>query len=75
MAATRSAFPIDRCPGGSTAGAILPGVLSMSMHPATKEKHVKSDEERMEILEAFDLTRSFRDAGEIAGCSPNIVAH
>jgi hypothetical protein len=29
----------------------------------------------MEILEAFDLTRSFRDAGELAGCSPNTVAH
>ncbi len=29
----------------------------------------------MEILEAFDLTQSFRDAGELAGCSPNTVAH
>jgi len=27
---------------------------------------VKSYEEKMEILEAFDLTRSFRDAGELA---------
>jgi len=36
---------------------------------------VKSDEEIMEILEAFDLTRSLRDAGELAGCSPNTVAH
>ncbi len=36
---------------------------------------MKSDEEIMEILEAFDLTRSFRDAGELAGCSPNTVAH
>jgi len=36
---------------------------------------VKSDEEIMEILEAFDLTRSFRDAGELAGCSPNTVVH
>jgi hypothetical protein len=50
-------------------------VLSVSKHPATEEKHVKSDEEIMEILEAFDLTRSFRDAGELAGCSPNTVAH
>jgi len=47
----------------------------VSKHPATEEKHVKSDEEIMEILEAFDLTRSFRDAGELAGCSPNTVAH
>ncbi len=36
---------------------------------------MKSDEEIMQILEAFDLTRSFRDAGELAGCSPNTVAH
>ena len=36
---------------------------------------MKSDEEIMQILEAFDLTKSFRDAGELAGCSPNTVAH
>jgi transposase len=36
---------------------------------------VKSDEEIMEILEAFDLTRSYRDAAELANCSPNTVAH
>ena len=35
---------------------------------------MKSDEEIMQILEAFDLTRSYRDAGELAGCSPNTVA-
>jgi hypothetical protein len=35
---------------------------------------VKHREEVMEILEAFDLTRSLRDAGELAGCSPNTVA-
>jgi hypothetical protein len=35
---------------------------------------VKSREEIMEILEAFDLTHSFRDAGELAGCSHNTVA-
>src|SRR5690348_3227051 len=28
----------------------------------------------MQILEAFDLTLSYRDAGELAGCSPNTVA-
>ena len=27
----------------------------------------------MEILEAFDLTRSYRDAGELAGCSHHTV--
>jgi transposase len=35
---------------------------------------LKSDEEIMEILEAFDLTQSYRDAAELAGCSPNTVA-
>jgi transposase len=42
--------------------------------PADQEEHVKSYEEVMEILEAFDLTRSFRDAGELAGCSHHTVA-
>jgi hypothetical protein len=36
---------------------------------------VKSDEEITEILEAVDLTRSFRAAGELAGCSHHIVEH
>lgn len=35
---------------------------------------MKHREEIMQILEAFDLTRSYRDAGELAGCSPNTVA-
>ena len=29
----------------------------------------------MEILEAFDLTGSFRAAGELAGCSHHTVEH
>lgn len=36
---------------------------------------MKSREEIMEILEAFDLTKSFRGAGELAGCSHHTVAH
>lgn len=36
---------------------------------------MKSREEIMEILEAFDLTGSFRDAGELAGCSHHTVKH
>jgi transposase len=36
---------------------------------------VKSDEEIMEILEAFDLAGSFRAAGELAGCSHHTVEH
>ena len=35
---------------------------------------MKSREEIMEILEAFDLTGSFRDAAELAGCSHHTVA-
>jgi hypothetical protein len=35
---------------------------------------VKSAEEIMEILEAYDLTKSFRDAAELAGCSHHTVA-
>lgn len=34
---------------------------------------MKSDEEIMEILEAFDLTRSYRAAAELAGCSHHTV--
>src|SRR6187551_2306666 len=36
---------------------------------------MKCDEEIMEILEAFDLTGSFRSAGELAGCSHHTVEH
>ena len=35
---------------------------------------MKSDEEIMEILEAYDLTGSLRDAAELAGCSHHTVA-
>ena len=35
---------------------------------------MKSAGEIMEILEAFDLTKSLRDAGELAGCSHHTVA-
>ena len=34
---------------------------------------MKSAEEIMEILDAYDLTGSFRDAGELAGCSHHTV--
>jgi hypothetical protein len=36
---------------------------------------VKHAEEIMEIPEAFDLTKSYRDAGELAGCDHHTVAH
>jgi hypothetical protein len=35
---------------------------------------VKSAEEIMKMLEAFDLTGSLRDAAELAGCSHHTVA-
>ena len=35
---------------------------------------MKSAEEIMEILEAYDLTGSLRDAAELAGCSHHTVA-
>ena len=36
---------------------------------------MKFAEEVMEILEAFDLTRSYRTAASLADCSHNTVAH
>jgi hypothetical protein len=36
---------------------------------------MKHAEEIMEILEAFDLTDSYRDAAELAGCDHHTVAH
>ena len=36
---------------------------------------MKSREESMEILEAFDLTGSFRAAAALAGCSHHTVEH
>jgi hypothetical protein len=43
--------------------------------PVDREERVKYYEEVMEMLEAFDLTGSFRAAGELAGCSHHTVAH
>jgi hypothetical protein len=36
---------------------------------------VKSPEEITEILDAYDLTRSLRDADKLAGCSHHTVKH
>jgi transposase len=36
---------------------------------------VKTTETIMEILAAYDLTQSFRDAAALVGCAPNTVAH
>lgn len=54
---------------------LLPVELSVlkPMTP-TGRNYVKDGKQVTEILEAFDLTRSFRAASELAGCSPNTVA-
>jgi hypothetical protein len=36
---------------------------------------MKSNEEIMEILEAYDLTGSYRGAAELVGCDHHTVAH
>ena len=36
---------------------------------------MKHAEEIVNILEAFDLTRSYESAGELAGCDPKTVAY
>lgn len=51
-----------------------PGRLPVAEATVDQEEQVKSREEIMEILEAFDLTGSFRDAAELAGCSHHTVA-
>ncbi len=35
----------------------------------------KKHQEIMEIIEAFDLTRSYQSAAELFGCDPKTVAH
>jgi len=40
-----------------------------------EEARLKSSEEVMEILEAFDLAGSLRGAAELAGCDHKTVAH
>jgi transposase len=45
----------------------------LSRPPTPKRDLLKSAEEIMQMLEAFDLTGSLRDAGELAGCSHHTV--
>ena len=62
-------------PAGCAGGVLL--LLDWSVATTAtieQEERVKSREEIMNILEAFDLTGSFRDAGELAGCSHHTVA-
>ena len=54
----------------------LPVRLVVARHSrSTGRNELKSREEIMEILEAFDLTGSFRAAAELAGCSHHTVEH
>ena len=49
--------------------------LAVLMRPdEPRRDRLKSAEEIMEILEAYDLTGSFRDAAELAGCSHHTIA-
>lgn len=47
----------------------------MTKFEAVAEAGLKTCEEVMEILEAFDLTGSLRGAAELAGCDHKTVAH
>jgi transposase len=57
-------------------GVFLPVRLAVARHiRSTGRNELKSYEEIMDILEAFDLTGSFRAAGQLAGCSHHTVEH
>src|SRR4051794_40678894 len=57
-------------PGGHSSRIDFP----VRTRTVDREERVKSREEIMRILEAFDLTRSCRDAAELVGCSHHTVA-
>jgi len=63
-------------PRDAAGGVFLPVRLVVARHIRANGRYkLKSYEEIMEILEAFDLTNSFRAAGELAGCSHHTVEH
>ena len=47
----------------------------MLQPPVPRRDTMKFGGEVVEIVEAFDLTGSYRDAAELVGCSPTTVAH
>lgn len=53
---------------------LLPVDCSVLTERSIGRDPVKSVEETMKVLEAYDLTRSLRAAGELAGCSAHTVA-
>lgn len=57
-------------------GVFLPVRLAVARHiRSTARNELKSYEEIMEILEAFDLTGSFRAAAALADCSHHTIEH
>ena len=57
-------------------GVFLPARLAVARHiRSTGRNELKSYEEIMEMLEAFDLTGSFRAAAGLAGCSHHTVEY
>ncbi len=52
-----SLMSVSRCVVDCRGGGVLPVRLAVADQPADQEEQVKSYEEIMEILEAFDLTR------------------
>ncbi len=57
-------------------GVFLSVRLVVARHiRATERNELKSYEEIMNMLEAFDLTGSLKAAGELAGCSHHTVEH
>ena len=51
------------------------GLADLDQGVETEGRRVKSSEEIMEILEAYDLTSSLRGAADLAGCDHKTVAH
>ena len=57
-------------------GVFLPARLAVARYiRSTGRKELKSYEEIMEMLEAFDLTESFRTATALVGCLRHTVEH
>jgi hypothetical protein len=72
MSNTPSSVPIASADRGLSSGS-----LGGATHAETSQGEaitVKSGKEAMEILAAYDLTKSYRAAAELAGCSHHTVA-
>ena len=63
-------------PRGSTRSRFPPGIDGVAKTPInTKEEHLMLPKEKqMEVLEAFDLTKSYRAAGQLVGVDHHTVA-